>query len=438
MPPVSGSSEPMPMKPPFPATPPHTHMVPPTAATPTHTSHDARGADALVEQRPAHTRVDGRQRVVQQLHIGAGVGGPSQREPSLLPARQVDAALAQLRGVARGEELEVVGQGAGVDHSGVALGVLVPSKQDVLLHGAGHDPGHLRHVGHAASHLRVPAGLQRLQLAQQHRQQRALARPDLADHPHQPPRGRMQHDVPQRGWLGQAGVVSGVGTGTGAGRSGRRAGTDRCRGVAGWRLPAEAVGFDGGAAVLQPGQDVPVKVQPRHVHGAGWSGGQVAGRRRRLWQGQELRQPAQADAQLGDGLHGADEEVGDVQARQLEQRDGIKHVGHGEHVSRAARGGKRDERRQRRDAVGQAHVHGADAVLAPHVYVLLLSHLVDPGQQRVLPAWKRAGNGMGVGGAGSRQTLSLFPPTTHHTPTRTHHYHCHHSTHRASLRRGCR
>ncbi len=51
--------------------------------------HEAAGADALAEERAAHAGVHGAERVVQQHHVGLAVGGARQRQPGLLPPREL-------------------------------------------------------------------------------------------------------------------------------------------------------------------------------------------------------------------------------------------------------------------------------------------------------------------------------------------------------------
>lgn len=48
-----------------------------------------------------HPRVQRRQRVVKQHHVGVGIGGARKGDALLLPAADVDSPVAQLRLVAR-------------------------------------------------------------------------------------------------------------------------------------------------------------------------------------------------------------------------------------------------------------------------------------------------------------------------------------------------
>lgn len=62
-------------------------------------------AHALVKQVAAHVRVHGGQRVIKQVHVGIRVQRARERDAVLLAARQVDALLANLAGVAGGKRL---------------------------------------------------------------------------------------------------------------------------------------------------------------------------------------------------------------------------------------------------------------------------------------------------------------------------------------------
>ncbi len=172
--------------------------------------HDAGRAEALVEQHARDARVHRRQRVVQQRDVGPGVRRARERQPRLLPARQVQAALAQLAAVAGGQRRQVVLQCARGHDAGVPPRVPGRAEHDVVADGARHDPGHLRAVGHApadpgrarrrgAAARRAP---HRQQLAQQRRQQRALARAHLAADAHELPRRHRQPHAGQRGAVG--------------------------------------------------------------------------------------------------------------------------------------------------------------------------------------------------------------------------------------------
>lgn len=104
--------------------------------------------DAALEQHTGHVRVDGAQRVVEQVHVGVGVARAGQADPGFLAAAGVDAALADLGVDAPVEDLQVVLQSADVDDSVEALFVEVESEQDVLFERARHDERLLLDVGH--------------------------------------------------------------------------------------------------------------------------------------------------------------------------------------------------------------------------------------------------------------------------------------------------
>ena len=87
------------------------------------------------------------QRVIQQVNVLVGIDGASQANALLLPARQIDALLADLGRVAARHDVEVDDQGAGVDDLGVELVVVVAAEEDVLARRLVLDPGLLGHVG---------------------------------------------------------------------------------------------------------------------------------------------------------------------------------------------------------------------------------------------------------------------------------------------------
>ena len=86
--------------------------------------------DALLKQGPPNVRVNGAERVVEQIYIGILVHRSSQRDTLLLAARESDATVADLCQVSVGEDLKVRGQLGGVE------GLAVPSEagREMLLH----------------------------------------------------------------------------------------------------------------------------------------------------------------------------------------------------------------------------------------------------------------------------------------------------------------
>mmetsp|Transcript_15581 Transcript_15581/g.24246 ORF Transcript_15581/g.24246 Transcript_15581/m.24246 type:complete len:1269 (+) Transcript_15581:1003-4809(+) len=149
-----------------------------------------QAANQLVEQVPPDVGVHRRERVVEHVEVGVGVGGPGEGHALLLAAAEVDALLADLGGVARGQHGQVRAQRAGRQHLVVPLPVERPAHGDVPAQRGVHDPRALRHVGHAPpqGHAALHPG----HLAQQQRGQGALAAAHLADHPEQLPGRHLQ------------------------------------------------------------------------------------------------------------------------------------------------------------------------------------------------------------------------------------------------------
>mmetsp|Transcript_31750 Transcript_31750/g.80968 ORF Transcript_31750/g.80968 Transcript_31750/m.80968 type:complete len:494 (-) Transcript_31750:512-1993(-) len=139
-----------------------------------------RAADALLKQRAPHVRVHGRQRVVQQVDVGARVHGARDGHALLLAARQRHAAVADLGEVAVGQDLQVGAQLRGRERRLVRVRPQLAAHQHVLLQRVVHDPRRLRHVRHAAVHRHL-AGLL-ADVADERRQHARLAAAHAAHH----------------------------------------------------------------------------------------------------------------------------------------------------------------------------------------------------------------------------------------------------------------
>mmetsp|Transcript_7721 Transcript_7721/g.28265 ORF Transcript_7721/g.28265 Transcript_7721/m.28265 type:complete len:517 (+) Transcript_7721:2213-3763(+) len=123
----------------------------------------------------ADPRVHGRNGVVEHQHgiIGNAIRRPGQRDALLLPARERDAALADLGPEAAGEDREVVAQVRRPDRAVEGLLVVLASEQDVLQNCAANDLWLLRRVGQRLHAPRLALG--RRKVADDAREERGLA-----------------------------------------------------------------------------------------------------------------------------------------------------------------------------------------------------------------------------------------------------------------------
>mmetsp|Transcript_12736 Transcript_12736/g.31199 ORF Transcript_12736/g.31199 Transcript_12736/m.31199 type:complete len:296 (-) Transcript_12736:235-1122(-) len=144
-------------------------------------------------------RVHRGKRVVQQVDVRIRVRGARQRHAVLLAARQVHALLADLRLVARGQQVQVRAQRARRQHARVVLLVQLAAHEHVGPQRRVLDPWVLRRVRHAALHHH--AALEARHLAQQRGQQRRLAGAHLADDHDQLAAVRLKVEVLEHGVL---------------------------------------------------------------------------------------------------------------------------------------------------------------------------------------------------------------------------------------------
>ena len=161
---------------------------------------DARAAlqvlrDALVEQRLAHVRVHGGDRVVHHHDVRVRVAAARQRDTRLLTARHVDAAVADLAHVAALQHLQIVLQTAHLQDLLVLLLVVRLAEQDVAAHRVVHQPRLLRRQRHRPVHHHHARVLRHL--AHQRRHERRLAAAHATHHRHQRALGDARRDVLQ-------------------------------------------------------------------------------------------------------------------------------------------------------------------------------------------------------------------------------------------------
>ena len=88
--------------------------------------------NALIENVRPHVGVDGTQNIIEEHDVSVSVARTRQVDTLLLPAAQVDSALANLGGIAVREEGDVRTQGARVEDSLVPRGVEFRAKEDIL------------------------------------------------------------------------------------------------------------------------------------------------------------------------------------------------------------------------------------------------------------------------------------------------------------------
>ena len=155
--------------------------------------------DALVEQHLRDLRVDGRDGVVEEVEVRAGVDGAGQRDARLLPAGEGDAAVAQLRVVLVLHVLDVLRQRAHLQAVQVAVVVVLRGgvrEDDVLLDAGVEQPLPLPDVRDA---LRVlvdaEAPLHEVEPPGHGSQEAGLASADLADHGDEGPCREFEGDV---------------------------------------------------------------------------------------------------------------------------------------------------------------------------------------------------------------------------------------------------
>mmetsp|Transcript_38609 Transcript_38609/g.109184 ORF Transcript_38609/g.109184 Transcript_38609/m.109184 type:complete len:293 (-) Transcript_38609:1117-1995(-) len=170
-------------------------------------------------------RIHGGEGVVQQVHVGHPVDSPCQSHPVLLPTRQVDSLLPNLRVVPRRKDQEVLLKAAGTEGLSVLVLVVGPAPEDVVPHGLVLDPGVLASVGNAPAHCHRAGQLDAL--SEDGLQQAALPAAHLAHHHQQLPGHDLQIDALKDGLLCilrpcEGGVVQD--RDCGLARSGHRAG----------------------------------------------------------------------------------------------------------------------------------------------------------------------------------------------------------------------
>ena len=105
-----------------------------------------------IEEGGGGVRVDGAERVVEEVDVGVAVDGPCELDPLLLPAAHVEAPLPDLRQVAVREVLHVLVQRAALEGPLVLRTPHRPPEEDVVAHRAALDPRRLGHIGHRATH----------------------------------------------------------------------------------------------------------------------------------------------------------------------------------------------------------------------------------------------------------------------------------------------
>mmetsp|Transcript_4924 Transcript_4924/g.10692 ORF Transcript_4924/g.10692 Transcript_4924/m.10692 type:complete len:217 (-) Transcript_4924:1570-2220(-) len=135
--------------------------------------------DDLLHECSGDARVARGERVVEQVHLGVGVHGASERDASALPARKEDASVANQREVTLGKERKVGHQLARAENALVPLVVVWLVKQDVVAHRCAEDERRLGSVGTAAAQGDAAADARHV--AEQRREEGRLASTDGAD-----------------------------------------------------------------------------------------------------------------------------------------------------------------------------------------------------------------------------------------------------------------
>lgn len=152
-------------------------------------------AHAPLEDVRRHVAVHRGEGVVEQVHVGPLVHGPRQGHALLLPAAEVDPALADLRLVPGGELVQVRQQGAGLQHGAVPVGVVRGAEEHVVAQRGVLDPRHLGGVADAAADGQG-AG-RGPEVPDQGLQQAALPRARGPDHAGQRAHGNLQGEAPE-------------------------------------------------------------------------------------------------------------------------------------------------------------------------------------------------------------------------------------------------
>eukprot|EP00754_Rhynchopus_humris_P018863 Rhum_TRINITY_DN14618_c14_g1::Rhum_TRINITY_DN14618_c14_g1_i1::g.106002::m.106002 len=136
-------------------------------------------ADALVHGAALRARVQGRQRIVEDVEVGVGVDRAGERDTLLLPAGQVDAPLADLGLLTLRELGQVAAELAHVGAGVVPDGVVVLRHRHVLPHRVVQEPRVLLRVRDGPAQPHAAARL--VDEAEQRAQQRGLAAPGGPD-----------------------------------------------------------------------------------------------------------------------------------------------------------------------------------------------------------------------------------------------------------------
>ena len=174
--------------------------------------------DALGDEVGTHLRVHRGEHIVEQYDGGTGIASAGEGDARLLPAREVDSALANLRLISAGQLRDVRVESAGGDDARVERGVVGLPEEDVVTQRVVGDPDFLRADGHVTADHH--AAVETRHVADDRREERRLAaahRPADAD---QAPLVEAEGDVDQRG--GQDGLLRMRCRGVGGGE-GRRA-----------------------------------------------------------------------------------------------------------------------------------------------------------------------------------------------------------------------
>ena len=138
--------------------------------------------NALVEQSVAHARVHRRQRVVQQHNVRVGITAARQRNARLLPARHVDAVVANFRVFAAQQHQITLHLSRG-DHTREPRRVERRAHQDVVAYRVVDNPRLLLRQSKRPTHTH--GALTTRQRAQQRQQEGGLATACVANHRHQ-------------------------------------------------------------------------------------------------------------------------------------------------------------------------------------------------------------------------------------------------------------
>mmetsp|Transcript_9798 Transcript_9798/g.28915 ORF Transcript_9798/g.28915 Transcript_9798/m.28915 type:complete len:218 (-) Transcript_9798:364-1017(-) len=149
--------------------------------------------DAPLEDALGHVSVQRGQGVVHDHNLGPRVHGSRNGDALLLPPRQIDAALPNLRLVPGGERLEVVVEGGEVDGLGIAFSIELGEEEHVVAHRGVEDPRGLGYIRHRPVQASTPSVC--AHLSQQGGEERGLARAHGAHHHGQLPGARAEVDL---------------------------------------------------------------------------------------------------------------------------------------------------------------------------------------------------------------------------------------------------